>query len=130
MDLQRLHRHCLSKPGTTDGYPFGPGALVYKVEGKMFALVADDEDPLEISLKCEPGLAEVLRDVHDAVRPGYHFNKRHWNTVTLDGSIDDEVILDWIDDSYDLVVDNLPKAVRGRLRADVAADAPNDGRAS
>jgi predicted DNA-binding protein (MmcQ/YjbR family) len=124
MDLDRLHTYCLAKPATTDGYPFGPGALVYKVEGKMFALIADDEDPLEISLKCDPGLAEVLRDVHDAVRPGYHLNKQHWNTVTLDGSIDDEILLDWVDDSYDLVVDKLPKATRDRIRAQLATQEP------
>lgn len=112
MEFDRIHGFCMDLPSTTDSYPFGPGALVYKVEGKMFALVADDEDPLQLTLKCDPGLAIVLRDVHEAVRPGYHFNKQHWNTITLDGSIDDEIVLDWVLDSYCLVVAKLPKAVR------------------
>lgn len=128
MQLDRLHVYCLAKPRATAGHPFGPGALVYKVAGKMYALVAEDDEPPRISLKCEPELVEVLRDVHNAVGPGYHLNKRHWNTVTLDGSIDDEVVLDWVDDSYDLVVDNLPKAVRQGIRAEVAAAGDDDGR--
>lgn len=121
MDLDRLQAYCLSKPSTTEGYPFGPGALVCKVEGKMFALIADDEEPLKVSLKCEPDLVDILRDAHAAVQPGYHLNKRHWNTVTLDGSIDDELVLDWVDDSYDLVVDKLPRATRDRINAELEA---------
>jgi predicted DNA-binding protein (MmcQ/YjbR family) len=110
-----LAAYCLAKPGTSDGYPFGPGALVVKVAGRMFALIADDLEPVRISLKCEPAIAELLRTSHGAVAPGYHLNKRHWITVTLDGSVDDEVT-SWIDDSYDLVVDGLPRRERERLR--------------
>jgi predicted DNA-binding protein (MmcQ/YjbR family) len=116
--VRHLHGHCLAKPGTTDGYPFGPGALVAKVAGRMFALIADDADPVRISLKCEPGIAQLLCESHPAVTPGYHLNKRHWITVTMDGSVDDEV-LGWIDDSYDLVVDGLPRRDRERLRPSV-----------
>jgi predicted DNA-binding protein (MmcQ/YjbR family) len=115
-DLNWLRAHCLAKPGTSEEHPFGPGALVCKVGGKLFAILGEDADPVTISLKCEPEVAELLRGSYDAVEPGYHLNKRHWITVTLDGSIGDEV-LDWIDDSYDLVVDGLPRRVRDRLGA-------------
>lgn len=115
LDLAELHRYAMERPGTSDGYPFGPGALVCKVRGKMFALFAVDDEPLTVNLKCEPELAEILRASHDAVAPGYHMNKRHWITVTVDGSVDQE-LLGWIDDSYDLVVDGLPAAVRAELR--------------
>jgi predicted DNA-binding protein (MmcQ/YjbR family) len=115
MDVTALCDHGMAKPGSTDGYPFGPGALVIKVCGKMFALIGEDADPLTISLKCEPELAESLCASHPAVAPGYHLNKRHWITVTLDGSIDDQV-LDWMDDSYDLVVDGLPRRDQAGLR--------------
>jgi predicted DNA-binding protein (MmcQ/YjbR family) len=110
-----LYEHGAAKPGVTDGYPFGPGALVLKVAGRMFALIADDTIPVQISLKCEPEVAELLCETHPAVTPGYHLNKRHWITVTMDGSVDDEVP-GWVDDSYDLVVDGLPKRDRERLR--------------
>jgi predicted DNA-binding protein (MmcQ/YjbR family) len=113
--VRSLRDHCLAKPGTTDGYPFGPGALVAKVAGRMFALITDDEDPVRVSVKCEPELAELLCETHDAVAPGYHLNKRHWITVTLDGDIDDEV-RGLIDDSYDLVVAGLPRRERDRLQ--------------
>jgi predicted DNA-binding protein (MmcQ/YjbR family) len=116
LSLAELHAYAMDRPGTTDGYPFGPGALVCKVQDKMFALIADDDEPLTISLKCEPELAEVLRATHAAVSPGYHLNKRHWITVTVDGTVDDE-LLGWIDDSYDLVVDGLPAKVRAELRS-------------
>ena len=83
---------------------------MFKVSGKMFALARLDGDPLSVSLKCEPELAQQLRETHPAVTPGYHLNKRHWNTVTLDGSLADRVIREMIEDSYDLVVSGLPKA--------------------
>ena len=90
---------------------------VYKVVGKMFALVPLDADPLAISLKCEPGQALLLRDVYPAVQPGYHMNKTHWNTVTLDGTIPEPEIWGMIDDSYDLVVAGLSRAQRAALDA-------------
>jgi predicted DNA-binding protein (MmcQ/YjbR family) len=110
-----LHRHCLSFPGSTETFPFGPETSVFKVAGKMFALSRLAGDPLEVSLKCEPALAEQLREIHPAVRAGYHLNKRHWNTVTVDGSLADLLIRDMIEDSYDLVVSRLPLARRRAL---------------
>jgi predicted DNA-binding protein (MmcQ/YjbR family) len=95
--------------------PFGPDALVYKVMGKMFALIAWQETPLRITLKCDPDEALFLRDVYTAVRPGYHMNKRHWNTIVVDGSIPQKEFLRMIDDSYALVVKGLTKAQRQML---------------
>lgn len=109
-----LRNHCLSHAGAVEDFPFGPDAQVYKVMGKMFALIPVDE-PLRISLKCDPTLAEILRQSYPAVRPGYHFNKQHWNTVTVDSSIPDEEILDMVDHSYDLVVKKLSRKDREKL---------------
>lgn len=86
-----------------------------KVAGKLFAIIADEEDPLTISLKCEPDVAIMLRRHFPAVIPGYHLNKRHWSTVIVDGSVPRREIREWIDDSYDLVVDKLPRATRDKL---------------
>ena len=86
MELKALRTYLMEKAGTTEETPFGPEALVYKVVGKMFALVAWEDDPLSITLKCEPGQALLLRDVYPAVRPGYHMNKTHWNTIILCGT--------------------------------------------
>ena len=116
MDVAELRALCLAKPGAQAGYPFGPGALVVKVAGKVFAIIGESSDPPDISLKCEPEIAVVLRESYTAVRPGYHLNKRHWNTVTADGSADAE-LPDWITDSYDLVVASLPRRVREGLVA-------------
>jgi predicted DNA-binding protein (MmcQ/YjbR family) len=107
---------CLEFPGSVETFPFSAGMSVFKVAGKVFALSRLTGEPLEVSLKCEPGLAEQLREVHAAVRPGYHLNKRHWNTVTLDGSIPDALLRDMVEDSYDLVVSALPAARRRALR--------------
>lgn len=115
MDLKELATYLLAKKGATEETPFGPDALVYKVMGKMFALVAWESDPLTITLKCEPGQALFLRDVYPAVRPGYYMNKSHWNTVTLDGSIPSAEFEGMIDDSYDLVVKSLTRARREEL---------------
>ena len=110
MDAAALRRRCLSLPGSTETFPFGPETSVFKVADKMFALSRLAGDPLQISLKCEPALADRLRDAHPAVRPGYHLNKRHWNTVTIDGSIADQLVEDMIEDSYDLVVSQLSQS--------------------
>ena len=89
---------------------------MFKVEGKLFAISALDRSPLTVSLKCEPELAEQLRaSFPDAIAPGYHLNKRHWNTVTLDGSVPDDMVRDMVEDSYDLIVAAMPRAVRERL---------------
>ena len=93
-------------------YPFGDGVRVYKVAGKMFALVPEGAEPPSISLKCDPLDAEMLRQRYAAVTAGYHLNKKHWNTVVADGEVPAEEIRSWIEDSFDLVVDGLPKATR------------------
>ncbi len=115
MDLEKLTAFCLAKPGAVSEHPFGPGALVIKVGGRIFAIIGEDAEPVTISLKCEPEIAVALRELHAAVAPGYHLNKRHWNTVTLDGSIGSDDVAAWIDDSYDLVVDQLPRHVQQAL---------------
>jgi predicted DNA-binding protein (MmcQ/YjbR family) len=106
---------CLAKPGSAEDYPFGDEVAVFKVGGKIFALVPLAESPASVSLKCDPGLAVGLRQRYPAVTPGYHLNKRHWNTVTLDGSVPEEELLDLIDHSYQLVVASLPRAERATL---------------
>jgi predicted DNA-binding protein (MmcQ/YjbR family) len=110
MNAGELRAYCLSFAGAAETFPFGPETSVFKVAGKMFALSQLDQVPLRVSLKCEPGLAEQLRETHAAVLPGYHLNKRHWNTVIFDGSLADQLIKDMIEDSYDLVVSGLPPA--------------------
>jgi predicted DNA-binding protein (MmcQ/YjbR family) len=115
MNLKDLRAHCLTKPGASHSHPFGPGALVMKVGGKMFAIIGEDEKPLAVSIKCEPEIAILLRQAYAAVRPGYHLNKRHWNTVTLDGTVPDDQVREWIDDSYDLVVEGLPRRIRDEI---------------
>src|ERR687887_568714 len=115
MNPAELRDYCLSFAGAEETFPFGPKTSVFKVAGKMFALSQLGADSLRVSLKCEPDLAEALRGAHEAVIPGYHLNKRHWNTVILDGSLPDEQVRDMIEDSYDLVVSQLPKARRRAL---------------
>jgi predicted DNA-binding protein (MmcQ/YjbR family) len=98
-----------------EDYPFGDQVAVFKVAGKLFALVPLGETPQSISLKCDPELATSLRNRYPAVTPGYHLNKRHWNTLTLDGSVPDDEVLELIDHSYDLVVARLTRAQRNQL---------------
>jgi len=111
----QLRELCLGFPGSAETFPFGPETSVFKVAGKMFALSQLAEAPLRVSLKCEPPLAEQLRAAHAAVLPGYHLNKRHWNTVIIDGSIPEQTIRDMMEDSYDLVVSGLPSSRRRAL---------------
>ena len=118
MTPDELQRTCLAQPGAVETYPFREGLAVYKVEGKIFAISRLMASPLEVSLKCEPELAEQLRATHEAIRPGYHLNKRHWNTVTIDGSLGDELVRALVEDSWALVVDGLPKRVQERLTAE------------
>jgi len=112
MDQHELKAACLALPGAAEEFPFGDEVSAFKVGGKMFALSVLDGTPLEISVKCDPDLAVQLRAAHPAIRPGYHLNKRHWNTITLDGSLPDQMVTDMLTDSYDLVVASLPKARR------------------
>ncbi|MFC3749068.1 MmcQ/YjbR family DNA-binding protein [Paenibacillus sp. GCM10012306] len=115
MNENNIVQYCSKKKGATQEYPFGPEPLVMKVADKMFALFSDKGDYFEISLKCDPVIAENLREQHENVRPGYHMNKKHWNTVTIDGSMLESDIFDMIDHSYDLVFKKLPKSVREEL---------------
>ena len=108
---------CGAKPGSAEDYPFGDEVAVFKVAGRMFALVSLGPPPGSVSLKCDPDFAAALRDRYAAITPGYHLNKRHWNTVALDGSVPDEELLDLIDHSYELVVARLPRARRNELSA-------------
>ncbi len=114
MTLEELCALILAQPEAQEDRPFGPEVLVFKVRGKMFALVPLDA-PLQVSLKCSPILATMLRDTYAAVTAGYHLNKQHWNTVLIDGSIPDPEIKEWIAHSYALVVKGLPKRDRQEL---------------
>ena len=112
MNLETFREYCLAKPGAEETTPFGPDNLVFKVAGKMFALLALDEVPARANLKCDPDRALELRDRYEEVQPGYHMNKKHWNTVELEGGIPERELKEMIDHSYELVVDSLPKAKR------------------
>ncbi len=112
MNFETLRSYLLQKPGASEDFPFDAVTLVIKVGGKMFALTDITEEPLRLNLKCEPLKAEFLRKHYPAVLPGYHMNKRHWNTVVLDGSIAEAALWSMIDESYDLVVKGLPKTRR------------------
>jgi predicted DNA-binding protein (MmcQ/YjbR family) len=109
MDLPDVIAHFLSKPGAEETTPFGPDILVYKVGGKMFALTAPDDFPASINLKCDPERSIELRETWTAITPGYHMNKKHWNTLILDGSVPTLLIRELIDHSYELVAKSLPK---------------------
>jgi predicted DNA-binding protein (MmcQ/YjbR family) len=103
MNIELIRDYCISKRGVTEGFPFNDTALVFKVVGKMFALLDLSEDNRGLTLKCDPGLALELREQYPEVTPAYHFNKKHWNTVRVDGSVPDKEIFEWIDHSYGLV---------------------------
>lgn len=120
MDAVEFREYCLRKPNTTEGTPFGETVLVFKVAGKMFALMSLDEVPATANLKCDPDLALDLRDRYDQVRPGYHMNKKHWNTVEIESGIPEAELRRMIDHSYDLVAQSLPRANRPRKPRAVA----------
>src|SRR5665647_1860743 len=107
MDIEAMRAYCLSKKGTDEGFPFGDTTLVIKVGGKIFILISLDNN-LSVNLKCDPDRAIDLREANPAIIPGYHMNKKHWNTVVLDGSLSKNLILEMIDHSYDLVFQSLP----------------------
>ena len=115
MDLPDLIAYCLSLPSVEEATPFGPDVLVYKIQGKLFALTQPDEYPVRVNLKCDPERAIELREQYSAIIPGYHMNKKHWNTLVLDGSLRDSLICSLIDDSYLLVAGSLPKKDREKL---------------
>ncbi len=116
MNIEEIREYCLDKPAVTEGFPFNDTALVFKVMGKMFALLDLSEDSRGISLKCDPELAMELREQHPEVSPAWHFNKVHWNGVALDGAVSFRLLKEWIDHSYTIVVESLPKSKREALQ--------------
>lgn len=115
MNIEELRLYCLAKKGTTEELPFGPDTLVFKVMGKMFALTALDTESCSVNLKCDPDRSEELREAYPDITPGYHMNKKLWNTVYCEGSLDNKFIQSLIDHSYDLVVAGLKKAEKAAL---------------
>ncbi|MFT6395642.1 MAG: putative DNA-binding protein (MmcQ/YjbR family) [Bradymonadia bacterium] len=114
MDLEAVREYCLSLPATTEGFPFGPEILVFKVCGKMFATLSFD-DPPRMNLKFDPDAIEESRVEFECLAPGYHMNKKHWNTATLDSSVPSETVEDWIGESWRRAGMGLKKADRVRL---------------
>ena len=117
MTFDDLRTYCLTKPATAEKMPFGDGVLVITVGGKMFALIALDEFPLSVNLKCDPERALELREQYESVLPGYHMNKKHWNTVKITGELPLKVVKEMIDHSYILVRNSLPKKEREAISA-------------
>ena len=116
MNNEEIREYCISKPGVTESLPFNDTALVFKVADKMFALLDLSEERRGISLKCDPELAGELREQHPEVTPAYHFNKKHWNTVRIDGSLSRQMICEMIDHSYELVVNSLTHKQKEELK--------------
>ncbi len=115
MRHEALEKYCLSKKGAIKEYPFDQHVAVYKVGGKIFALKKDLEEPLRVNLKCDPLYALELRSLYKAVIPGYHMNKKHWNTVICDGEVDNASLESWIDDSYNLVFNSLTQKDQAKI---------------
>jgi predicted DNA-binding protein (MmcQ/YjbR family) len=116
MELDDIREYCLSKPASEETLPFGPDVLVFKVAGKIFLLLPLDTEEQQFNAKCDPEEAEELRERYPSVQPGYHMNKKHWNTITVDGSVSSALLKKWIDQSYELVVKSLPVKAREKLQ--------------
>ena len=116
MHLEEFRNYCLDKPGVTEGFPFDDNALVFKVMGKIFT-ITDVGNFESINLKCDPEEAIELRERYSCVIPGYHMNKKHWNTILMDNSIPDQLIIEWIDNSYNLVAQSLTKKLKEGLNS-------------
>jgi predicted DNA-binding protein (MmcQ/YjbR family) len=117
LTLEVIKEYCLAKPGSSAGYPFGEGTLVFKVLDRMYALCSEDERPLRINLKCDPDDALALRAQYSAIIPGYHMNKKHWNSLIMDGSLQDSLVFELIDHSYQLVISKMSQAKQRKLRS-------------
>jgi len=115
MNIESLRNYCLNKFGTEECFPFDEHTLVFKVKGKMFALIPLDEEMLFVNLKCDPEYAVELRERYSEITPGYHMNKTHWNTVLINGQLPENLIYELIDHSYVLVVKSLPVRLRKEL---------------
>ena len=116
MYLDELREYCLSKKGTTEDTPFGPETLVFKVMNKIFAITGIDEYEF-VNLKCDPEYAIELRERHAGIKPGWHMNKHHWNSVMTDGTVPENLFKELVDHSYDLIVKSLPKKVQKEWEA-------------
>lgn len=116
MNIEELRNYCLSKPGVEETFPFDEHTMVFKVMDKMYALSGLNDVDVRVNLKCDPELAISLREKFDCVIPGYHMNKKHWNTVIVDGSVPVSTIKEWIDHSYDLIVGSLTKKKKEELK--------------
>jgi len=103
MNIETLREYCISKPGVEETFPFGADTLVYKVNGKIFLITGLGEERLTFNVKCDPDLAIELREQYSCVQPGYHMNKKHWNTIIVDGSVSSKLLKEWIDQSFNLV---------------------------
>jgi predicted DNA-binding protein (MmcQ/YjbR family) len=117
MNIEELRNFCLSLPGTEETFPFDEVTLVFKLMGKIFALVSLDANPPRVNLKCDPDKAMELRERYTAVLPGYHMNKKHWNTVIVDGEVSKDELRQWVVNSYQLIKASLPKKVRHELES-------------
>ncbi len=115
MNIETLSAYCMAKKGVEETFPFGEDTLVFKVMGKMFLLTSLSQRPLQFNAKCDPDRAVELREQYDAIQPGYHMNKQHWNTIMVDGSIPAKLLHQLIDDSYTLIVQSLPKKLKDGL---------------
>ena len=118
MNLEAMRAYLISKKCVSEELPFGPQALVFKVLGKMFALIAWEDDPLYISLKCDPDRASALRSSYVSIKPAYHMNKRHWNMIYLNGELTDDQIMEMMDHSYELVVKKMKKSDQLKIMKD------------
>ncbi len=115
MNIEELREYCLSKKGVTESFPFDEDTLVFKVIDKAFLLTGISERPVSFNVKCDPEKAILLREKYSCVEPGYHMNKKHWNTVVADGSVSEKMLREWIDHSYEQVIIGLTKAKRAML---------------
>ncbi|MDA9563390.1 MmcQ/YjbR family DNA-binding protein [Flavobacteriales bacterium] len=115
MHVEEFREYCLSKPFVTEEFPFDKVTLVFKVAGKMFALTGLDSTDFKINLKCNPERSITLRETYPAIAPGWHMNKKHWNTISVDGSLSSQMVIEFIDHSYNLVFESLPKKRKAEL---------------
>jgi predicted DNA-binding protein (MmcQ/YjbR family) len=115
MNTEEIRTYCLAKKGVEEGFPFDEVTLVFKVCGKMFLLLSLDSEPLQFNAKCEPSNAEELREQYSWIQPGYHMNKKHWNTISCEPKASRKLIFKLIDDSYHLVVKSLPRKLQQQL---------------
>jgi predicted DNA-binding protein (MmcQ/YjbR family) len=115
MDIEHIYQFAIGKPYVEECTPFGPDLVVFKVAGKIFLILPINESTVSINVKCNPEKAIELRERYPCVQPGYHMNKKHWNTISIDGSVSDRLIETWINDSYQLIINNLSKKERSSL---------------